>query len=108
MSITVARWCNFIPEITNLAYFGGPWIGKSLVSFMAFWYIFPVLVCCAKKNLSTLVIGFLKRSTSLQTNRRLCHAQLVTFQKAYIHYRCPTQIGSETFVKGIAALLIPK
>jgi hypothetical protein len=27
-----------------------------LVYFLVVWYIFPVLVCCTKKNLATLVI----------------------------------------------------
>jgi hypothetical protein len=27
----------------------------NLVYFMVIWYIFPVLVCCTKKNLATLV-----------------------------------------------------
>jgi hypothetical protein len=33
-----------------------------LVYFMVIWYIFPVLVCCAIKNLATLllVLSFLK------------------------------------------------
>jgi hypothetical protein len=26
-----------------------------LVYFIVIWYIFPVLVCCAKKNLATLL-----------------------------------------------------
>jgi hypothetical protein len=26
-----------------------------LAYFVAIWYIFPVLVCCTKKNLATLV-----------------------------------------------------
>jgi hypothetical protein len=38
----VAIWC-----------FGG-----HLVHFMAVWYIFPVLVCCIKKNLATQVLNF--------------------------------------------------
>jgi hypothetical protein len=28
---------------------------SAVLDLMAFWYIFPVLVCCTKKNLATLV-----------------------------------------------------
>jgi hypothetical protein len=31
-----------------------------LVYFMVIWYIFPVLVCCAKKNLATLLLTIVK------------------------------------------------
>jgi hypothetical protein len=35
----------------RLAYFGAIYV----VYFMVIWYIFPVLVCCTKKNLATLI-----------------------------------------------------
>jgi hypothetical protein len=30
----------------------------NLVNFMVIWHIFPILVCCTKKNLATLVRAF--------------------------------------------------
>jgi hypothetical protein len=36
-----------------------------LAYFTAIWYIFPVLVCCAEKNLATLVRGQMKRMGTL-------------------------------------------
>jgi hypothetical protein len=66
-SIRVARWYVFRPKIPLGVNFGGScnlrcwyilWTfslfhGHSIY-FMAVWYIFPVLVCCSKKNLATL------------------------------------------------------
>jgi hypothetical protein len=67
----VARWYIFKPKIPFWLNFGGSMyvamgdIGTfygHLVYFMVIWYIFPVLVCCAIKNLATLllVLSFLK------------------------------------------------
>jgi hypothetical protein len=34
------------------------YVNGHLVDFVFFWYIFPVLVCCIKKNLATLEKGY--------------------------------------------------
>jgi hypothetical protein len=39
-----------------------------LVKFMAIWYIFPVLVCCTKKNLATLLSSVGQRLVSKTRN----------------------------------------
>jgi hypothetical protein len=31
--------------------------GVNLVNIMVIWYIFPVLVCCTKKNLAALLVS---------------------------------------------------
>jgi hypothetical protein len=67
----LARWFIFLPKITIWVNFGWSYIGRCwyilvylrpfrifvaiLVYFMVIWYIFPVLVCCTKKNLATLL-----------------------------------------------------
>jgi hypothetical protein len=65
----VARWCifnlgkfwrvlqwamllNLLSISSNLLSYG--LLYCHLVYFIAIWYIFPILVCCAKKNLATL------------------------------------------------------
>jgi hypothetical protein len=35
------------------------YIFAHIVSFGVIWYIFPVLVCCTKTNLATLVSGLI-------------------------------------------------
>jgi hypothetical protein len=75
MTIRVARWFVFKPKNPNLCKFGRALDWKMfiyitaiwnilvtfgifydhLVHFLFIWYIFPVLVSCAKKNLATLM-----------------------------------------------------
>jgi hypothetical protein len=62
----VARWHILNPKIPIWVNFGGYWVLQwkmllhifygHFVYFMVIWYIFPVLVFCTKKNLSTLVV----------------------------------------------------
>jgi hypothetical protein len=69
----VARWFVFKPKIPIWVNFEGPKIGKCwnilwpfgifyghLGYFKTIWYIFPVWVSCAKKNLATLDMGIKK------------------------------------------------
>jgi hypothetical protein len=34
----------------------------NLIYFVVIWYIFPILVCCTKKNLAALIVWFLCKS----------------------------------------------
>jgi thiol-disulfide isomerase/thioredoxin len=82
----VARWHSFKPKIPILIYFWGPWNGKcvyilrplGIFSFSTCYghleilVCFSVLVCCAKKNLATL----------LQPSR--------SFINVFIFLACPT------------------
>jgi hypothetical protein len=48
--------CGHLLFYMAICYFIWPFVilYGHLVYFMAIWYIFPLLVCCVKKNLATL------------------------------------------------------
>jgi hypothetical protein len=48
------RCCIFYSQLVYLLPFGTQC--GHLVYFMDIWYIFPILVCCTKKNLATLKV----------------------------------------------------
>jgi hypothetical protein len=96
----VARWYIFEPKTPTWVNFGGSCNGRCwyilwpfgplhmgyLVHFVATWYnlwyfglFFPVLVCCTKKNLATL-IGWLARGYSAAGKRRLCNVVVASSQ----------------------------
>jgi hypothetical protein len=49
-NVGIGILCPFGLFFCNLVYFG------HLVYFMVIWYISPLLVCCTKKNLATLLV----------------------------------------------------
>jgi hypothetical protein len=62
-----------------------------LVSFKAIWYIlwsfgiyFPVLVCCSKKNLTTLIFSLgIRRSVPVQVSR--VYIQICRYTNTYMY-----------------------